>query len=336
MKKFIFRPKFNIILFLLIQVFLIGNLNAQFKGHSITFHLKNGLLQSMNIFYDPVTSPEFEFEWKENREHYSIERFIIKKDNNEIIPGYLLKPYNLKPPYPVMICLQGHSPGMYISIGEARSERDSILIAGGRDLAIQAINNGWAALVIEQKGFGERSVRDVSCNQLSLRELMTGNTMLGDRVSDVTVAINFINTQPDLSNKHIGCMGNSSGGTTTYFAAAVDPRITLAVVSCSFSTYETSWLKYKHCSCGFIPGILKIGDMPDFAALIAPRKLIIVAGKHDPLADIEGVREGFNIAKNAYQKLGVPDNVILIEGNAGHQFYPELAWPVIQKIMNCD
>lgn len=310
------------------------NAKAQSEVHFDANQLKKGLLQSMNIFYDPVTSPEFEFEWKEHREHYSIERFVIKKENNESIPGYLLKPHEKEPPYPVMICLQGHSPGMYISIGEARSERDSISIAGGRDLAIQAIDNGWAALVIEQNGFGERAVEGVSCDQLSLRKLMTGNTMLGDRVSDVTIAINFINTQSDLNNKLIGCMGNSSGGTTTYFAAAVDSRITLAVVSCSFSTYETSWLKYKHCSCGFIPGILKIGDMPDFAALIAPRKLIIVAGKHDHIADIEGVRKGFNIARNEYQKLGVPDNIILLEGDAGHQFYPELAWPVIKKTIN--
>lgn len=328
------KQEFKFFIKVIILIIFSQNIKAQSINYSDKDQLKKGLLQSMNIYYDPFTTPEFEFEWKENRENYSIERFSIKKENYERIPGYLLKPHKKKPPYPVMICLQGHSPGMHISIGEARSERDSVSIAGGRDIAIQAINNGWAALVIEQKGFGERAVDGVNCNQLSLRELMAGNTMLGYRVSDVTMAINFINVQPDLDNNLIGCMGNSSGGTITYFAAAVDSRITLAVVSCSFSTYDSSWLKYKHCSCGFLPEILKVGDMPDFAALIAPRKLIIVAGKHDQIADIEGVREGFKNAKISYYDHGKTENIMLIEGEGGHQFYPELTWYGIQKIMN--
>lgn len=308
-------------------------LNARPKDNSDTGNLKYGLLRSMCIFYDPVTTPEFKFEWEETRDNYTISRFVIKKYDGDQIPGYLLKPLRSKPPYPVMICLQGHSPGMHISIGAFHNENEAAKYPM-RDLAIQAVNNGWAALVIEQKGFGERSEGGVSCQDLSLRELMSGRTMLGQRVFDVILAINFIETQPDLDRKLIGCMGNSAGGTTTYFAAAIDPRISLAVVSCSFSTYETSWLKYPHCSCGFLPGILEVGDMPDFAALIAPRKLLIVAGKKDNLADIDGVREGFNIARKSFKKAGVPQRIKLIEGDGGHQFYPDLAWPVIQQFMN--
>jgi hypothetical protein len=327
------KQQISILAIILVFNAFSSSIKAQTPKHSDTRHLRNGLLRSMNIFFDPVTPPTFQYEWEEKREGYSISRFIIRKDNNELVPGYLLKPDKTNPPYPVMICLQGHAPGMYISIGEARGEKDSALIQGGRDLALQAVNNGWAALVIEQKGFGERSVEGVSCNQLSLRELMAGNTMTGERVSDITLAINFIETQPDLDNKTIGCMGNSTGGTISYFAGAIDPRIALTVVSCSFSTYESSWLKYDHCACGFLPGILEIGDMPDFAALIAPRKLIIVAGKEDYIADIEGVRKGFEIAQKSYLEQGMPENIVLIEGDGGHQFYPELAWPVIQKMM---
>lgn len=307
--------------------------NTQSTEISDIIKLKYRLLRSLCIFYDPITTPEFKFEWNETRDNYTISRFVICKCDSDQIPGYLLKPLKLKPPYPVMICLQGHSPGMHISIGAFQNENEAKKYPM-RDIAIQAINNGWAALVIEQKGFGERSEGGASCQDLSLRELMSGRTMLGQRVSDVILAINFIETQADLDLELIGCMGNSAGGTTTYFAAAIDPRISLAVVSCSFSTYETSWLKYPHCACGFLPGILEVGDMPDFAELIAPRKLLIVAGKEDNIADIDGVREGFNIAKKSFEKAGVPQRIKLIEGNGGHQFYPDLAWPIIQQLMN--
>ncbi len=288
------------------------------------------LLDLMKISIDTTGSPDYRFEWEREEINYSISRLIIKNNAREDIPCYLLIPDNIVQPYPVMICLQGHSPGMYISIGEARSKKDSALIEGGRDFAMQAINNGWAAITVEQKGFGERSVDAVDCNDLSLRELMRGKPMLGQRVKDISTVINFISSYPAFDHQTIACIGQSSGATTSYFAACVDPRISLAIVSCSFSTYESSWLAYHHCSCGYLPSILEVGDMPNFASLIVPRKLIIVAGKNDPIADIQGVREGFQIAKQYYNDYGAAENILLIEGGGGHQFYPDLTWPIIE------
>ena len=121
-------------------------------------------------------------------------------------------------------------------------------------------------------------------------------------------------------------MGNSAGGTVSYFAACVDPRITLSVVSCAFCTYDRSWLKYPHCACGYLPGLLTYADMPELSALIVPRHLLIIAGKQDYLADIEGVREGIKSAKAIYKKHNALDHLVLVEGDGGHQFYSDLAW----------
>ena len=75
----------------------------------------------------------------------------------------------------------------------------------------------------------------------------------------------------------------------------MDERIRLAVVSCSFGTYESTWLYEKHCACGYLPGILKLADMPDLAGLIAPRHLILVAGKgHEDYQEIGGRRRPFS------------------------------------------
>ncbi len=294
-------------------------------------YLKRKLAELVQYRVPDKTDRTFEINDPEKREGYTISRISISGKETETIPGYLLLPANTKPPYPVMICLQGHSPGMHISIGDARTSRDSVSIQGGRDLALQAIQNGWAAMVIELKGFGERAEENLSCNDLSLRELMQGTPMLGHRTTDVSLAIDFIESQPLLDAKRIACMGNSSGGTTAYFASCLDERISLAVVSCSFATYGSSWLKHPHCACGYIPGIMKVGDMPDFAGLIAPRKLIIIAGQKDPIADIEGVRAGVEIARKSFKEKQVSENLVFLEGIEGHKFYPELAWPEINK-----
>ena len=268
---------------------------------------------------------------QEERDTYTISKLSYQVSGNDYAPAYLLKPKNVSPPYPVMICLQGHAPGMYISVGDARTERDAKLIAGGRDIALQAVANGWAALAIEQRGFGEQAVAGADCHDLSLRELMRGRPMLGQRVFDVMRGIDFIETQDDLDDNLVASMGNSGGGTATYFAAAVDERIKLAVVSCSFCTYERSWLKYPHCACGYLPGLLEVADMPELAELIAPRHLMIVAGKEDYLADIEGVREGVATARALYEPYNATEHVTLLEGDGGHQFYPDLAWPKINE-----
>lgn len=124
-------------------------------------------LVQYGALYKP--DPKFEIQDPEKKEGYSISRISIRNQETEAIPGYLLVPANSKPPFPVMICLQGHSPGMHISIGEARTPRDSVSVRGGRDFALQAIRNGWAAVVIEQQGFGERAEKNTSCHDLSLR-----------------------------------------------------------------------------------------------------------------------------------------------------------------------
>jgi pimeloyl-ACP methyl ester carboxylesterase len=232
-----------------------------------------------------------------------------------------------------MICLQGHSPGMHISLGRAMTAQEKKSVAGGRDIAVQAVRNGWAALAIEQRAFGLRAEPGVSCQDASLRALMRGRPITGLRVLDVMRAIDFLAGQPGLDLERIACMGNSMGGTISFYAACVDRRIRLAVVSCSFCTFADSWLSLPHCACGYLPGILRVADMPDLAGLIAPRHLLIVAGKQDAIARFEGVEQGVSAARRAFAAVAVADRVRLLAADGPHRFYPELAWPVIGQVL---
>jgi dienelactone hydrolase len=261
------------------------------------------------------------------------QRIQFVAEPGETVPGYLLRPVDSRGPLPLMICLQGHSPGMHLSIGEARNEAEAKAIAGGRDLALQAVRQGWAALAIEQRAFGLRARAGVRCNDAALHALHYGRPLTGQRVFDVMRAIDFAATQPDLDPRRIACMGNSTGGTVSFYAACVEPRLRLAVVSCSFCTFAESWLSRPHCACGYLPGIMQVADMPDLAGLIAPRRLLIVAGRTDPLASIEGVEQGFARAREIFAAAGHPERVRLVVGEGGHQFFPDLAWPVIRELM---
>jgi dienelactone hydrolase len=279
-----------------------------------------------------------EVPWSRERDaetdEYTIDRVEFLAEPGEMVPGYLLKPKGGESPLPVMICLQGHSPGMHISIGRGKTPSEIALIQGGRDIALQAVAHGWAALAIEQRAFGRRAVKGVSCGDVALRQLLKGRPLTGRRVFDVMRAVDFIGTQPDLDPARVGCLGNSAGGTVSFYAACADPRIRLAVVSCSFGTFEATWLYRPHCACGYLPGLLKVADMPDLAGLIAPRHLIVVAGKEDALARFDGVEQGFRTARRAFTAAGCPDHVALLAAEGGHRFYPKLAWPAIQRVLD--
>jgi len=254
--------------------------------------------------------------------------------------AYLVIPSEKKEKYPAMVCLQGHSPGAHISIGEARNRSERRIIKGDRDYAIQAARNGFVALAIEQRCFGEREEKlqrpaaEERCRAAFLHALMLGHTLIAERVADVIRGIDLLANLPFVDRNRIVCTGNSGGGTTTYYAACLDERIKVALVSCSFCTFEETKMKLPHCSCGYIPCVLKFFGMEDLAALIVPRYLIIVSGKNDEIIPIRGVRKGYRTVKRIYKAAGYPERTELILGNQGHRFYADLSWSEINRIFN--
>jgi len=74
--------------------------------------------------------------------------------------------------------------------------------------------------------------------------------------------------------------------------------------------------------------------MGDLAGLIAPRKLLIVAGREDGIFPIEGVWESYERAKELFEAAGVPENCKLVIGEGGHQFYPEEAWAIFNQMFS--
>lgn len=258
---------------------------------------------------------------------YTRTRFTFQSEPDYRVPGYFLMPK--QGAARVMVCLQGHSTGMHISIGEPKYEGDQKTIDGGRDFALQCIQHGLAALVIEQRGFGETSTKEngrTDCHKASMTALLMGRTMLAGRVWDVMRAI-------DIAQQHFSpgaqyhCMGNSGGGTTTMYAAALEPRITMAMPSCAVCGYDTSIAAIDHCVCNHVPGIRRWFDMGDLAGLIAPRPLVVVAGRDDDIFPIEDTKENFALIQQYYKAAGAPEQCQLYIGQGGHRFYPQ-AWEV--------
>ncbi len=280
-------------------------------------------------------------EWDRDEAEFRERRIVFTSERHADVPCHLLVPKRGRPPYPVVICLQGHSTGMHISLGRPKYPGDERTIAGGdRDFALQAVRQGYAALALEQRCFGERAdsrskdVRSIqhTCHHASMTALLLGRTMIGERVWDVRRAIEVLREFPEVDARRIACMGNSGGGTITYFAACMEPRIQAAMPSCYVCSLGRSIGRIDHCADNYVPGMLQWFDLGDLACLIAPRPLVVVAGATDNIFPIEGVRECYAVIEEVYRAAGAAGACRLVVGEEGHRFYAAAAWPVFREL----
>ncbi|MBQ9796870.1 MAG: hypothetical protein IJW50_04025 [Clostridia bacterium] len=270
-------------------------------------------------------------------------RFTFESEDGYEVPACLVKKTDHVGKVPLVICLQGHSTGMHISLGETKYPGD--VIEGGRDFAVRAAHEGCVAIAIEQRymgvsGFGGTDGRPACLHGNddaghANGTLLIGRCAIGERVFDVmrTIDVALINFADIIDENKIIGIGNSGGGTATFYAACIDERISIGVPSCAVCTFEDSIMGMYHCYCNYVPGIRKYFDMGDIAGLMAERKLVIVSGKIDRIFPINGAKESFEIAKGVFNHIGNGDNVYHVVGDGGHQFYPDEVWPIIHELL---
>ena len=271
---------------------------------------------------------------------YTRYRYTFESERGCVAPCYLLIPDTGKEKYPIMVCVQGHSAGFHISIGKHIYDGDERALESST-FALDAVKNGYAALCIEQRGLGER--RPISkergrvdgegcpCQHTAMGALLAGRTLLGERVWDISRAIDSLKFFDSLDLSDITCIGHSGGGTATYYASCYDQRIKLAVPSCAVCTYRHSIGDMWHCTCNYVPQMAKFFDMGELAVLIAPRKLVLVNGKVDPIFPIEGTREVYSTIEKIYEKAGARDNCKLIETPREHYFCKDIIFGKVTK-----
>ena len=285
-----------------------------------------------------LCEPRFTVEYREETDDFYETRFIFQSEEGCFVPCHFLSPKKKtggRPP--VMICLQGHSTGMHISLGRTKFPEDDKAFEGERDFALEAVRRGFCAVAMEQRCFGERGgTPRPDCYGTAMTALLSGRTLLGGRVWDIMRLIDVLETQfADVCDAdRIYCCGNSGGGTATFYATALETRIRGAIPSCAFCTFEDSIGAMYHCSCNYVPGIRKYFDMAELAGMAAPRPLVIVSGAQDGIFPLAGAKSEFDRVKNVYYAHSdCPGNAVHVIGEGGHRFYAGPAWEAFLALL---
>ena len=270
--------------------------------------------------------------WVKDFPEGRVEKIVLASEEKSDMPVYFCVPKG-KGPFKFFICLQGHSTGMHNSIGVKKDDENvRIKIEKDRDFALHFLKRGYGVLCIEQRAFGERNGDKKlkhGCLRSSMHHLILGRTLIGMRVFDVDRGIDYLQTRKEVEAGFIGVMGNSGGGTAALYAGAVLPRVTHVMPSSAFCTFAGSIIYKRHCNCNYIPSAFRYFDMQDLSCLIAPRNLVVIAGKKDDIFPIGGVRRGMQTLKSVYAELGAEDKVRLVETPREHWWCVDIIWKEI-------
>jgi dienelactone hydrolase len=249
---------------------------------------------------------------------YRREKVVFDSRPGVSVLAYVLTPSRATPPSPVMICVPGHGRGVDDIVGIDEHGRDRTDKAGYQhDFAVQVVEAGLAAVAIEPMGFGcrrdplnaQRGLAQKGCEPIAGGALMLGQALIGWRVWDIMRTLDYIATRPDLDAARTGCMGISGGGTATLFAAALEPRLKVAMVSGYLNTFRDSIGSLAHCVDNYVPGILNWAEMHDVAGLVAPRPMFVESGERDRIFPVQASVESFRAVREIYKAFGAEDRV---------------------------
>ncbi len=304
--------------------------------------LRERLVDLLRLPILPPEPPKVELITSEDCGSYIRDKVVMRAADDLGVPAYLLRPPKKGVRRPAVLAIHGHGPGKSVPVGLPPPGYDvAALVEGQQDYALQAVRQGMIALAPDLRGFGELMLDDEpsrregnSCIQLAARAVQTGRTLLGMRIADLMQWLDWLESRDDVDDRQIVATGNGGGGTAVLFLAALDGRVAVAVPSCSFCTFQHGLLARHHCPCNYVPDLSVTAEVQDVAGLVAPRPMLIVAGRDDEGFPLHGVRSAYAELEKVYAVAGAQQNLELHVGEGGHRYYSERVWPFIaQKLM---
>jgi dienelactone hydrolase len=271
---------------------------------------------------------------------YYRDHIQLTTDSYLQMPLYLLIPKNGVSPFPAIVACPGHGYGYKELIGllpdgSIRSEGPGIY----KDYPIELVKRGFVVIVPELLGLGDRRLyqdrhkepTENSCFRLSTNLIMAGKTLTGYRVHEMMCCIDYLISRQDVAADRIGCMGFSGGGGVLAYTSAIDDRIQAAVISGYTNIFRDSILAKPHCADNYVPGLMKVAEMPDIIGLIAPRPLLIESGEEDRGFPVQGVRKAIQQLESIYQTANAEQNLEKDIHPGKHEISGNKAYNWLQK-----
>lgn len=184
---------------------------------------------------------------------------------------------------------------------------------------------GYLVLLADAPGFGARGpIKYAEQQQLAANLQAQGASLAGLMAREDEAAAAFLARQPGV--KGVAAVGFSMGGFRAWQLAALSAHVDAAVSVGWFNSLQFLREPDNNFSRGqtafylIHPGLYRRLDLPDIAALAAPKPLLLLHGEQDPLMPPAQVNMAFQQLKSRYQQCGAKAPKLVIANAQGHRF----------------
>ena len=237
-------------------------------------------------------------------ERYRFRRLVITAVGSIEAPANLYLPLAAPDPFPAIVFVAGDERGK----GATPYRRLAATLAAG----------GIAVLVLDLPGVGERAEGDAGVGAL----LSLGITVPGIAAREVMAAADWLRELPGVDGGRIMAAGHAEGGTAALYALAIDTRLSAGALFLSLDDHG-AMIRERRLSDLSRVAIFPRRDIEQYhlVALVAPRPLLVVAGKKDrrrTAAATETVRKG----RVTYRFLGAEEELDLVIADGSGPLLP--------------
>ena len=250
------------------------------------------------------------------RDGVTIEKLHFQSRPGLYVTGNLYRPSKSEGKLPAILYVCGHS-------GRGRDGNKTAF----QDHGMWFASNGYICLIIDTLQLGEiPGIHHGTYREGRWWWQARGYTPAGVECWNGVRALDYLISRPDVDAERLGVTGISGGGAATFWIAAADERVKVAVPVSGMSDLE-SYVSHKvingHCDCMFLINTYQ-WHWTTIAALIAPRPLLFANSDNDRIFPMDGNRRIIARLRQLYQMYDKPELVEEYISKGGHEDRPDL------------
>lgn len=274
----------------------------------------------------------------EQRSGYQAQLWQVQLTAYSKLPVMVLKPEQTKPVAAVLLL---HDHGARFDIGKeklikpftgdtklASAEKWTEKYFSGRFIGDELAKQGYLVVGADTFGWGDRGPINYEAQQaLASNMFLLGRSLAGMAAYEDLQLVAFIRQLQGVDPARIGVLGFSMGAYRAWQLAALTDDVSATVAVAWMNSYRyliqpgNNMLRGQSSFYMLHPGLASQMDIPDVAALAAPKPMLLLNGGNDRLMPEAGVRYAYQQMQQVWQAFGAePQFTGRIFDNASHEF----------------
>ncbi|WP_215397314.1 dienelactone hydrolase family protein [Rheinheimera oceanensis] len=277
----------------------------------------------------------------EARDGYSAQLWSVQLTKQSRVQLLLLQP-DVAKPAPAVLLLHDH--GARFDIGKEKWIRPFATDArlpsaqqwadkyfSGNFIGDALAKQGYLVLAADTLGWSDRGPVEFSAQQaLAGNIFMLGRSLAGMAAYEDLRLVEYLKQLPQADSSSLAVLGFSMGAFRAWQLTALTDDIKAGVAVAWLNSYRylltpgNNILKGQSAFYMLHPGLAAKLDIPDIAALAAPKAMLFINGGKDQLMPPAGVEQAYQQLATVWQAHGAPDMLTTtLYPQYGHEFNAE-------------